>query len=206
VSTNIQCANFFWRETRPARSESFAGRPGSDEYTAPEQPAVVEFVCDPSGLACHWVIRPNQSLSWRASLQVYAAIVLCIIGITIAYVLHGLWWVLPFAGFEILVLGIAFYLCLARSQLQEVVAVDADVVSVEKGRHAPEEYWECPRPWARISLEEPAIAWYPSRLAIAFQGRQIEIGRFLNEEERRALAVELQQIIHRRDWTSDPAG
>jgi uncharacterized membrane protein len=146
------------------------------------------------------VIRPNQSLSWRQAIQVYSAIAIVCLGIGIAFALHGFWTVLPFAGLEILVLGAAFYLCLTRSQIREVVSVNASVVTVEKGRQTPEERWECPRAWARISLQQPHIAWYPSRLAIAFQGRQVELGAFLNEEERRALAVELQQVIHRNDW------
>jgi uncharacterized membrane protein len=151
------------------------------------------------------VIRPNQSLSWRAAVQVYTAITLCCVGITIAFVLHGLWTVLPFAAFEIVVLGIAFYLTFSRSQVREVVSVNANAVSVAKGRQAPQEHWECPRAWARVNLERSPLAWYPSRLSIAFQGQQVEIGRFLNEEERCALAVELEQAI-RRDGCRQGAG
>jgi uncharacterized membrane protein len=161
---------------------------------------VVELVCDPAGLHCHWVIRPNQSLSWRGALKVYALIALCCMGIGIAFALHGFWPVLPFAGLEVVVLGAAFYLCLSRSQIREVVSVNADVVAVDKGRRQPQQHWECPRAWARISLERSPIAWYPSRLMVAFHDRQVEIGRFLNEEERRGLAVELEQVIHRDDW------
>ena len=151
------------------------------------------------------MIRPNQSLSWRQAVQVYTVIAIVCLGIGIAFALHGFWTVLPFAGLEILVLGAAFYLCLARSQIREVVSVNARVVTVEKGRKKPEERWECPRAWARISLQQPQIAWYPSRLAIAFQGRRVELGAFLNEEERRALAAELQQVIHRDDWEEGPS-
>ena len=148
----------------------------------------------------HWVIRPNQSLSWRSALRLYAAISFCCLGMGIAYALHGFWPVLPFVGFEVIVFGIAFYLCLSRSQMREVISVNAEVVSVEKGRRKPQEYWECPRVWARIDLEHSPITWYPSRLAVAFQGKQVVIGGFLNEEERCALAVELEQVIRRDDW------
>ena len=165
---------------------------------------VIELVRDSSGRGCHWVIRPNQSLSWRAAVRVYVAITLCCAGIAIASALHGLWTVLPFAGFEIVVLGIAFYLINARSQVREVVSVTADVVSVDKGRHSPQEHWECPRGWARINLEHSRIAWYPSRLNSAYQGQRVEIGRFLNEQERRALAVELQQAVRREHWLQGP--
>jgi len=120
----------------------------------------------------------------------------CCLGIGILFALYGYWPVLPFAGLEVAVLGIAFYRCLLRSQLREVVSVGAEVVRVEKGRHQPQERWECPRAWARVVLEHAPIAWYPRRLMVAFQGRRIEIGQFLNEEERGVLADELQQLIY----------
>jgi uncharacterized membrane protein len=132
--------------------------------------------------------------------KIYAAISLCCLGIGLAYALHGYWPVLPFTGFEVVVLGIAFYLCFVRSQIREVISVNADVVTVEKGRHRAQEHWECPRAWARISLQRSPIAWYPSRLTIAFQGRQVEIGKFLTEQERCGLADELEYNIRRKDW------
>jgi len=89
--------------------------------------------------------------------------------------------------------------------MREVISVNAEVVRVEKGRRKPQKHWECPRAWARISLERSPIAWYPQRLAIAFQGRQVVIGRFLNEEERCALAAELEQVIRRDDWQENRA-
>jgi len=166
---------------------------------------VIELVFDSSGQDCHWVIRPNQSLTWRGALQAYAVIAICCLGIGITFALHGFWPVLPFAGFEVVVLGIAFYLCLSRSQVREVVSVNADKVTVEKGRNSPQERWECPRVWARISLQRSPLDWYPSRLAIAFQGRQVEIGRFLAEQERRELADELEQTIRHKDWRLMPS-
>jgi uncharacterized membrane protein len=159
---------------------------------------VVELVCDPAGSDCRWIIRPNQSLSWRGLLWVYAVVSLCLLGMSLAFALRGFWPVLPFAGLELLALGTAFYLCLARSQWREVVSIDADVVRVEKGRRQAEERWECPSVWARVQLEKSSIAWYPSRLMIAYQGRGVEIGRFLCDDERAALADALRRDIRER--------
>ena len=156
---------------------------------------VVERICSSTGPDCHWVIRPNRSLSVRQAVLVYAVITLCCLGIAVFYAMRGYWPVLPFAGLEVLVLGVAFYLTLRRSGIREVVSVDSDVVKVEKGREEPQESWECPRVWAQVRLQRSHIAWYPSRLAILFQGKQVEIGRFLNEMERQELAYELQQAI-----------
>jgi uncharacterized membrane protein len=141
------------------------------------------------------VIRPNRSLSVRQAIQVYAVITLCCLGIAVFYALHGYWPILPFAGVEVLLLGVAFYLTLLRSGVREVISVGREVVKVEKGREKPQQSWECPRAWAQVRLQQSHIAWYPSRLAILFQGKQVEIGRFLNEMERQELAYELQQAI-----------
>jgi uncharacterized membrane protein len=131
------------------------------------------------------------------------AISLCCLGIGVLFALYGYWPVLPFAGLEVIVLGIAFYRCLSRSQLREVVTVGSEVVSVEKGRQQPQQRWECPRAWARVVLEHAPIAWYPRRLTVAFQGRRVEIGQFLNEEDRGVLADELRQALQRNGWHRD---
>jgi uncharacterized membrane protein len=156
---------------------------------------VVERICKSSGDEYLWVIRPNRSLSVRQAIRIYALITVVCLGIAVFYALHGYWPVLPFAGLEVLVLGVAFYLTLRRSGVREVVFVGREVVRVEKGREQPQESWECPRAWAQVRLLRPHITWYPSHLAILFQGRQVEIGSFLNEVERQELAYELQQVI-----------
>jgi uncharacterized membrane protein len=159
---------------------------------------VVELVSDPAGSDSRWIIRPNQSLSWRAVLWVYALVAVCLLGISTVFVLKGFWPVLPFAGLELLVLGAAFYLCAARSRWREVVTVGPRVVRVERGRRQVEEHWECPSVWAQVLLEKSPIAWYPSRLMIAYQGRGVEVGRFLCDDERTALAVALKRGIRER--------
>jgi uncharacterized membrane protein len=165
-----------------------------------KQTVVVERVIDPSGRDCHWVLRPNQSLSWYWAVRIYAVITTCLLGIGIVFAIHGFWPVLPFAGLEVVVLGASFYLCLLRSQIREVVTVNDDQVKVDKGRRQPEEHWECPRAWARVIMERSPLAWYPSRLSVVFQGRRVEIGRFLNEADRQSLAAELQGVIRQGCW------
>lgn len=141
------------------------------------------------------MIRPNRSLTWRRAVQVYIGIAIVCLAVGIFFTLHGFWPVLPFAGLEAAALGAAFYVVLLRSQQREIVSVDNERVTVEKGRRTPEKRWECPRAWARIRLERAPIAWYPSRLCLAFQGSRIEIGAFLNEQERETLALDLQGYI-----------
>jgi len=107
----------------------------------------------------------------------------------------GFWPVIPFAGLELLALGSALYLCARRCHQSEVVSIRPHCVEVEKGRNRPEERWRFPRAWAKVELLTPFYQQHPSKLVIRFQGQQVELGAFLNEWERRALASDLRQAI-----------
>jgi uncharacterized membrane protein len=51
------------------------------------------------------------------------------------------------------------------------------------------------RHWAHITLRVPFYALHPSRLTIESHGRSVEVGGFLNEEERRRLALRLKRLV-----------
>lgn len=144
---------------------------------------------------CRFVIRPNRSLTWRQLQVFYLGIVGVSMGIAIWFAVLGLWPVLPFAGAELLLLGGALYANALRGARSEVISVGERAVEVEKGRHQPEEHWEFPRAWTRVRLLLPGVRWYPSRLVIGSHGRHVELGDFLNEEERRHLAEYLGRAI-----------
>ena len=141
------------------------------------------------------VIRPNRSLTGRQLQLTFAVIALICLGIASAFAALGLWPVLPFAGAELVVVGVGFYLS-ARSGLDsEVVSVAGDKVAVERNRWRAHERTEIQRAWAQIRLLRPKIRWYPSQLVIRSHGKALELGGFLNEEERHLLADELQRAI-----------
>ncbi len=144
---------------------------------------------------CRVLIRPNRALTWSQICVLYTAIVAASMLIAIAFALQGYWPVLPFAGLELLGLGAAFYVCALRGDVNELVSVKSGTVAVEKGRHVPEQRWEFPRAWTRVSLLQPRVRWYPSRLQLGSHGRHVELAGFLNEEERRHLASHLHRTI-----------
>jgi len=69
-----------------------------------------------------------------------------------------------------------------------VIRIVGDKIIVEIGRYAPEQRQEFQHYWTRLVLEHPRQRWYPSRLLIRSHGKQIEIGKFLNEQECQGLA------------------
>lgn len=133
-------------------------------------------------------------MSWQTLVSLYLLMVFVSLVIGLAYFHIGLTLVLPFCGLEMLALGAALYVTSWRGSIREVITVDEKSVAIERGREKPVQRHEFQRPWTRVVLERSG-GWYPSRLLIRSHGRQVEIGRFLNEEERRGLAEALGKII-----------
>ena len=142
-----------------------------------------------------FVISPNQSMSWRELQVAFAVIAVVTLGIAGFFAWHGLTLVLPFAGLELLALGIALYVTAWRGGIREVITIDDDYIIYESGRKEPDNRYSMQRQWARVVLKKPWAAWHPSRLFIRSHGKEIEIGRFLNEEERQGLAQVLTRAI-----------
>ncbi len=149
----------------------------------------------------HWriVIRPNRSLTQRQLQLAFLVIAAVCLGIASAFAAFGMWPVLPFAGAEVVVVGIGFYLSARDGQETEIVSVGGDKVAVEKGRRHLSQRWETQRAWAQICLLRSGIRWYPSRLVLRSHGKMVELGSFLNETERQQLAGELQRAIRASD-------
>lgn len=142
-----------------------------------------------------FILRPNRSLSWQGSLLFFYS--LCLISLIVAVSLTwlGFWLVLPFAGLEMLALGCGLYVVSQRCHQCEVISITADSIRIEKGRSRLEQQWLLERFWARVVLEHCPRHWYPSRLLIRSQGRAVEIGKFLNEDERLSLARALHRSL-----------
>lgn len=125
------------------------------------------------------------------------------LAIAVGFAMQGFWPVLPFAGLELLALGVALYVCTMDGHRSDVVSVDTHTVTVEKGRRAPSKTWEFNRAWTQVKLFRPRIVWYPSRLVLRSGGEEVEVGDFLTEDERLRLAKQLREAI--RSNAGNPA-
>jgi uncharacterized membrane protein len=143
----------------------------------------------------HFVIKPNSSLSWRGNQLFFAGMVALSFCIAGAYAAMGAWMVLPFTGFEMLMLGAVLYHCCARSHRQEVVSIAGHQVQVAVGRERPERFCTFERYWVQVTLDKAQIRGYPSRLLIRSQGREVEIGSCLVDDDRATLAAALRKAI-----------
>ena len=140
------------------------------------------------------IIRPNRSMTWEQTKLVYYCIASCSLAIAGVFAVMGFWPVLPFAGGEIAVLGIAFYVNALAGTSVQVVTVGAEVVKVEKERPGPRCEWRFQRAWAQVDIDGPA-GNRSSRLVVRSHGNEVVLGEFLPENERKRLAAALDDVI-----------
>ena len=140
------------------------------------------------------IIRPNRSLTWEQTKIVYFCIASYSLAIAGAFAVMGFWPVLPFAGGEIAVLGIAFYVNALAGTSVQVVTVGANVVKVEKERLGPRCEWRFQRAWAHVDIDGPS-GHGSSRLVVRSHGNEVVLGEFLTDTERRRLAATLAEVI-----------
>lgn len=142
-------------------------------------------------------LAPNCSLSTQAAALLFGAICAVSFGIAGTLAVFGLWPVFPFAGLEMVVLGWALALSLRRRHYSQTIVVTEERIAIETRFRTQQEQVEFSRHWAQVKLRGADAHLHPSRLTIESHGRSYEVGSFLTEEERRALAKRLVRLIGR---------
>lgn len=149
-----------------------------------------------------FVVKPNQAVSWRTLMLIYLGITTVTLCIGISFYANGLTLILPFSGIEVLALGLAFYVTAWRGGSREVIRIHSDSLIVESGHREVVNREVFQRAWVKVVLERSWNSWYPSRLLLRSHGRQMEIGRFLNEQERQGFALLLREALKNNQVTS----
>ena len=139
------------------------------------------------------VARRNNSLTSTGRLIVFAFIFVVSVGIALAFAVLGAWLILPFAGLEMLVLYLAFRYVDRHAGDYERIAIDGDRVELEFCDGGVTRRHELNRRWAQLVMSGDG-----RRLALRSHGREFEVGRYLNAEQRQKTARQLQQQLHGR--------
>jgi uncharacterized membrane protein len=140
------------------------------------------------------VARRNNSLTSSGRVLVFVLIFVVSVGIAIAFAILGAWLILPFAGLEMLVLYLAFRYVDRHAADYERIAIDGDRVKVEFFDVGRAQLHELNRCWAQVVVSPDG-----SRLALRSHGRDLEFGRFMNDEQRLSAARELRRQLRGGD-------
>ena len=153
---------------------------------------------DGSSASASFVIRPNRSLPVSGVVLLFALLSALPLTIGIGFAFAGIWMVLPFAGLEVLLLGVLAWLLYRHIDDCELVVIEADRVRVLRRAGTRELRHDFQRFWARVNLDRAPDPRYPSRLRIGSHGRYIDIAADINEADRRQLAQELRRALQSR--------
>jgi len=144
------------------------------------------------------VARRNNSLSSTGRALVFGSLVALSLAISLAFAFQGAWFILPFAGAEMVVLFLAFRLIERHAGDFESIAIRGERVVVERWETGRVSRYEFNRHWAQVVVNQ-SVPHGNSVLALRSHGREVEFGRHLTDQQRDALAQTLRlQLRNRR--------
>jgi uncharacterized membrane protein len=141
------------------------------------------------------LLRPNQSTDWKTSLIFISIIAFTCLAIGIGFAFAGATMILPFAGLEVIFVGVCVFLVMKQTYKQEVITLTQETLKIEKGEGKIDQVWEYFRMWSFVSVERPQHPWYPAHIVVTSKGERVPIGDFLNEDEKEELVSNLERII-----------
>ncbi len=142
-------------------------------------------------------LSPNCSLSPQGARRFFASVCVASMSVALPLTFMGYWPVLPFAGAELALLFWALRASMARRHEKQTITILAETVEIEDCRPPRQSCVVFPRHWAQVRIRTGGSLLHPSRLTVESHGRRHEIGSFLNEQERQALASRLRCLIGR---------
>ena len=116
------------------------------------------------------------------------------ITLAIIFFIFGAYLILPFAGLELAVLFSAFYLSFKWSSKKEKIYISNESVKIEKGTNKLEYQWEEFRTFTSFNIQKDKNKFM--RLSFRSKGKDIYVGDFLNEEDKKILKECVSEIIH----------
>ena len=134
-------------------------------------------------------------MSWQATQIFFLSLVVVSFTIATIFAWKGLWLILPFAGFEMLILGLALYFCQSKLRRSEVITIGRETISVSFYEKKEEVQYTMNRYWTKAVLVPARLRGYPNKLCLFSQGKELEIGRMLKDEEKSSLANALNHTI-----------
>ena len=138
-------------------------------------------------------LSPNSSLEGIARIIFLASITFVCGGIAIMFYFFGAFMILPFAGIELTILFIAFYLSFRWSSKKEKIYISQEMVKIEKGVNRADYLWEEFRTFTSFQIKKDANEI--TRLSFRSKGEDVIVGDFLNDDDKKKLKDEVRFII-----------
>ena len=139
-------------------------------------------------------ISPNYSLRGWSRVIFLGSIAFICLAIGVFFLIMGAGLILPFAGLEVIIVFICFYISFRWSQQKEIIYISNEKIKLEQGRLIKERSWEEFRSF--VVLEVKADQYNSNQFCFQSKGKRFYFGSFLNEEDKLILKNELKRIIN----------
>jgi len=144
------------------------------------------------------VLKPNNSATWRFNVFIIGSLTLLAFLIAGIFLIQGLWLILPFSGLELIMLYFGLTICVRANTTTEVITFHNNTVIIEKGHTHSEHSWEYQRSWAKIFVKTPEHKGHTKRIFIRSHGKELELGAFLNKQDKENFISKLKNIVYNR--------
>jgi uncharacterized membrane protein len=138
-------------------------------------------------------LKRNCSISPAGLFGVFAALALVAVSIGVGFALAGAWLILPFAGLEVLLLGVVFVLYARHAADCERIELAGGRLTVEVTEAARRARYEMDARVAQVCLEKSE--GYGARVLLRAAGTEMELGRHLDAVARADFAAELSRRL-----------
>jgi uncharacterized membrane protein len=107
----------------------------------------------------------------------------------------GAWLILPFAGLETAALFLAWRWVMQHAQDSEQLVIRGDEVTLAVREQSRTRQYEFNRAWAQLVVQQQARV---VRLALRSHGKEVEVGRYLDNGSKQRLARALKVRLNAR--------
>ena len=105
------------------------------------------------------------------------------------------WALLPFLMVTLGVIWVALRRSYFNRQILEQLTLDSEEIElVRQNPSGATQSWSCNGYWAKVQMH-PKGGPVPNYVTLSGNGREVEIGAFLSEEERKALYDDLRRLV-----------
>ena len=129
-------------------------------------------------------LLPNRSASWQETKLFLYLLCGTTLAIGVFWTFIGIWAVLPFSGLEAGLLVYLMYRVSYATYQRQKITVKDDQVLIQFGVHFPKHSWLLKRDSTHLAVVEPRHYLDPPGLSIFDSRHNIEIGGFLNRDDK----------------------
>lgn len=137
--------------------------------------------------------KRNCSIAPAALCAFFLAAAVTCLAVAVAWAWFGAWLILPFAGLEVMALAAALVLNARHVGDYERISLLEGRLTIEIRNATRLSRYEFNPLWASVVVG--STVGMTQRIALRSHGREIEIGRYLDEDGRKRLAAELRRWL-----------